>query len=216
MTQRPQLGSPVRRHRLGRGSAVDQIAQATRRGWKISRSARRLSVSRPKASTWLTYWEMFPGNTATKNPPTIHPIRFERTAANAAPRPISTAPDSNTMVSTSPGTHPGTWARNEVRAHERWAIPAVTKRAANAKRAIVRGRLIRSVPSSLAPCRWRRMRWVGGCSWSSLRLWEVVWAVRYPICSTAKQWSSSPTHHGNQPHRLRRWVPVTGASGGRR
>ncbi len=52
---------------------MDQRAQATRTGWKKSLISRDVSLVRPKALVPVTYCEMFPGNTATKNAATTQP-----------------------------------------------------------------------------------------------------------------------------------------------
>ena len=52
---------------------MDHRAHTTRTGWKNSRIRRAWSVSRPKASVPVTYWEMLPGKIATKNAATIQP-----------------------------------------------------------------------------------------------------------------------------------------------
>lgn len=44
---------------------VLQRARKMRTGWKKSRIRRRLSVARPKASMWFTYWLTLPGKMAT-------------------------------------------------------------------------------------------------------------------------------------------------------
>ncbi len=96
---------------------MDHRAQTIRTGWKNSRISRAWSVSRPKASVPVTYWEMLPGNTATKNAATIQPIgtRYRGRAMSASPRAISTTPEATTTKSGSRGIHVGTWAWNSWR-----------------------------------------------------------------------------------------------------
>ena len=114
-----------------RHASVDQIAHATRSGWKNSLINLAASELRPKASVWVRYWEMFPGNTAMKNSAVISPIWAWNLESEAMARPseISMIPDATTTKSASRGSQPGTWAWKDARAKVRCPIPANSRQA---------------------------------------------------------------------------------------
>lgn len=120
-----------------RHASVDQIAHATSRGWKNSLINLAASELRPKASVWVRYWEMFPGNTAMKNNAVIRPIWAWNLEIEAMARPseISTIPDATTTKSASKGSQSGTWAWKDARAKVRCPIPAKSRPAPSSNRA---------------------------------------------------------------------------------